>query len=247
MINEKTYELLDAYLNGILSTKERRDFEVQMTKDRELREEMLLQKDLYEVMFLHEQEEKQLKKVQHAISEAHSAYHNFSTPKRRIWRFVGVTASILLLLGYFMFFKTSNSMESLYAEYADWDSLPSLTERTGSGSQLEEAAIYFKEASYTKAISSFEVYLLKDPENPLALTYLGLSYIYSQNYDKAIETFDRLEKGTSLDRDKSYWYKAMAYLKAREKDKAIATLRRLIQDSNNYKYEVAKQLLKRLE
>jgi len=49
-----------------------------------------------------------------------------------------------------------------------------------------------------------------------------------------------------LDRSKGLWFKALAYLKANDKEKAIETLELIIRRPENFRYQEAKELLKKL-
>ncbi|MDC8004682.1 tetratricopeptide repeat protein [Aureisphaera galaxeae] len=247
MIDEKTYEHIDGYLKGTLDEDTRNNFEQRLQSDSELREELEIQKKLYEHFEVHSEEEERLQGVMKSIEDAGKAYHGLHGRRKKLRYFIPVAASIVLLVGYFMFFGSSSSMDSLYAEYSDWDSLPSLTERGTEVNTLQKAADYFSEKSYAEAISALQTHLEKDPENPLALSYLGLSHLEMQNYDEAIKTFDLLQNGTSLDRNKALWYKAMTYLKAKDEANTISTLEHLLEDSNNYKHKEANELLKTLQ
>jgi tetratricopeptide (TPR) repeat protein len=68
-----------------------------------------------------------------------------------------------------------------------------------------------------------------------------------ENYREAIQTFDKLRNSNTLDNHKAYWYTALVYLKQNNAENAKKVLQTLVQDTSNYNYEKAIELLKKLE
>ncbi len=265
MFDDNTYSLIDGYLNGTLSNSNKLDFEKRLKEDSELYEEFIIQKDLFHSLddnswAFEEQpnldevntlktyfESDDAKSIAAAIAKSNTDYQSSKKTVFKLPRFVyPIAASIALILGYFLLFEKNTTTDSLYAEYKNWDDLPSLTVRADDNdNSLTKGQTAFKNKEYKEASAIFNNYL-KNNTNPQATTYLGVSYIELEEYELAIKTFNSLLEGQSLDRSKGYWYKSLVYLKLGDKAKALETLNLLLEKESNYKYQLAKALKAKL-
>ena len=265
MFDDNTYSLIDDYLNGILSNDDKLDFEKRLKTDSELYQEFIIQKDLFHALddnswAFEEQpnpnevntiktyfDSEEAKSIADVIAQSNTEYQNSKKTVFKLPTFVyPIAASIALILGYFLFFGETTTTERLYADYKDWNDLPSLTFRADDNDdRLSKGQKAFKNQQYKEASQIFNSYL-KDNINPQATTYLGVSYIELEQYEQAIKTFNTLLEGNSLDSSKGYWYKTLVYLKLDDKAKALETLNLLLEKESNYNYKQAKALKAKL-
>jgi len=191
------------------------------------------------------------KEIKTAIKSVNDNYVNVtSSNKKSYFSYLAIAASIIVLVGYFMFNSSPNNME-LYAQYNDWSNLPSFTTRGDSDNKLlvsgEKA---FLDSNYLKAKNYFEEFLNTSEEknaNANALLYYGITNIELGDFTKALESFNKLIASETLDSSKGYWYKALMYLKMDDKASAIKELKIIVTDASNYNYTVAKELLSKLK
>ena len=245
MIDNSTYELIDAYLNNTLTTAEKEVFEELLKSNPEVREELNIQKNLFYALDDEAPEHQERLHAEKIVKNASQNYHRKRSLQSRRW--MAVAASIVILLGLGYFTLKGSSTQSLYDDYANWNELPSLTDRTQNTNDLATAETYFLNKDYNNAIIEFEDYTSKYGNNPQVLAYLGAAYLEIEDYDKAITAFDNLEQGGSLDSTKALWYKALVYLKADDKQNATKILEYILQNPNHYKYNTAKKLLEELQ
>ena len=255
MIDKRAYYLMDAYLNGQLNEQEQLDFE-KYSKDPAFLEELEIQKQLYilnsqriqRTEFSESEEGKQILK---GIQEAEENY--FQEKSKKGWiRYLsyGVAASILLLVSIFVInflTKSDTPLDHYYAEYANWDQLPSLTERVDKDNTLAKGAIAFKDEKYDEAINIFTNYLKAQPNNSQVVMYLGASYLKSGNNSLALQTFEHLTKMNTVDRTRGYWYIALVHLKNNDTNQAISALEKIGSDEKNYKFLKAKEILENIK
>lgn len=261
MFDDNTYNLIDGYLKGALSTAEKLEFEKRLKEDSDLYDEFIIQKDLFDALgdeaWAFETspnaddvdtlktyfDSEEAKSIASAIAKSNTDYQSTKKTVFKLPRLVyPIAASIALILGYFVLFQKSTTTESLYAEYKNWNDLPSLTVRANDNdNSLTKGQTAFKNEQYKEASVIFNNYL-KNNINPQATTYLGVSYIELEQYELALKAFNNLLEGHSLDRSKGYWYKSLVYLKLGDKVKALETLNLLLEKESNYNYQLAKAL-----
>ncbi|WP_034228494.1 tetratricopeptide repeat protein [Aquimarina pacifica] len=273
--DQATYEKIDAYIFGRLTGKEKELFEKEIEGNIELKKEVILNKAVKAsianedwTLLDHDLESDQVKHIaslrrsdvytKKAFDLKNIGDTYFETldqkPKRsKRLLYIAVTAAAAVLLIFFIGNYSSNpSTEALYAEYNNWDDLPSLTLQGDTTANLAKGEELFNKGAYQEVIALFtqnieESQVAHKEINPYVLSYLGASYLESGAYNKALETFNILLKNNTLDSSKGYWYKAMVYLKQGNREKAIEELKLLTNNKQHFNFDVAKRLLRKLE
>lgn len=269
--DEHTYEMIAAYLNQRLSDPDRLAFEERIQNDADLAREVTINKEMYaqygtdtsnEQQFPIDREKlhalqnhlrsEEIQELSQKIKAGKKKYdRENTTAKKPILRYLYYAAAaiaLVFLVNHF-FMNTTVSPEELYAEYNNWEHLPSLTVRGDQEQDLAKGEALFIDKKYIQAIPLFTSYLSSHHEriNPHVLTYLGIAYLESNTTDKALPIFDRLLKSDTIESDRAYWYIALTYLKQGNDKKAIANLKQLRNNPENYYFEKAGELLSQLE
>ncbi|WP_299884851.1 hypothetical protein [uncultured Lacinutrix sp.] len=261
----KDYSIeIDAYLNDTMSISEKQKFEEILLANPELLKELKLQKEMLVVYediewlegdkdVLKTDEAKKLKSffeskeaanlkstIQEVISE------NTSKSINKPFWFVGIAASIAILITVSLFVFKENSLNELYTQYIHLNEIPSLVTRgKDSNKLLENAQLLFEDQKYQKAVETFIKYHRKeDSIEPLSYIYMGVAYLELNEFDKALKQFEELSN--TLQAKKINWYKAMTFLKQNKKDELIAVLQTILSDTNNYKYKEAQVLMQQV-
>jgi len=264
-LTENILNQADDYLDGKLAFEESKAFELMLTNNQELldyiniNKEMRVQYNNQDWLFVEDDTdievlEKYLKsddakKYKASILKVNADYINKSNSKKTsLITYFSIAASIVILLGYFIFNSEQTNIE-IYSLYNDWSNLPSLTTRSDSDNDLlvkgEEA---FLNKDFNSSKEFFEMYLNTGKSiNSNVLLYLGISNLEIKNYEKALTNFDDLIESKSIDFSKGYWFKALTYLKMDDKVSSIRELSIIVKDSSNYNYNQAKKLLLELE
>ena len=262
------YDKIENYLNDHMSAPDRAAFEEEIRKDPELAEEVeihrqiLLQYDEDSWAFAKKSSDNddaraletyfksgEAEDLSGAIQEAGDLYksHNSRIRRRKFFYYAAASVALLLLAG--NFFINRNTPESLYADYANWDEIPSLTLRGENTNALAEGEQHFKQEKYEEAIEVFETYTEEHDatQNAQLLTYLGAAYLEAGQYENAINIFDTLQNANTLDSDKALWYKALTYLKQDDKEKVIQQLETLLSNPGHPYVKEAESLKSRLK
>ncbi|MDY8138617.1 tetratricopeptide repeat protein [Aquimarina sp. 2201CG5-10] len=267
---EKYHDQIDAYLREELSSEDRALFEQSLLEDQELKKEFLIHKELFAleddsiwIQDLFDPDESEVKQVEayfkseevqnlkDVISTAQSNYTESDKKKsifvNKKWFIPILVAASFTLLFFVYTFNSGYTAQELYAEYGEWDDLPSLTSRSDE-TQLAEGQRFFEQKEF---LASYELFKnLEDNKletSPEILVYLGLSSLELNKYNEAISYFDQLINSDAIDQSKGYWYKALTYLKQEKKDKAISILEVILKDETNYKYIEAKELMGKIK
>ncbi|WP_299244998.1 hypothetical protein [uncultured Aquimarina sp.] len=257
---------IDDYLSGAMSASEKKAFEERVANDSVLAEELKLQKDMqiiYEdqewlqgdTEALQTEKATQLKSfyeseeatnIKSAIQEVIA--ENRSESKNKTFWFIGIAASIAVLITVSLFVFKDNNYDELYASYIHMDEIPSLVTRgEDTNKLLENAQLLFEDKKYKEATESFAAYHAKETAiDPLSYIYSGIAYIELNKFDEAIAQFELLADSNTLQSKKANWYKALVFLKQKNKAKLKDILQMIILNKNNYKYKEAQELLEEI-
>ncbi len=262
--NEQTYETIEAYLDQVLSDTERIAFEERIKNDPDLANEVTINREM-RIQYGNSNtfttskyapeivtnlkshiQSKETEELSRQIKEGKKLYDKNLARKKTIIRYMYATvaAVALIFLISTFFINQDLSTEELYAQNSNWENLPSLTVKGENQQNLAKGEALFNAKKYTEAISYFEG---NESNNPHVLIYLGISHLESNNYQKALATFNQLKTNNTLGSHKAYWYISLTYLKQGQKERAIAALQLLRQNQNNYQYDKAGELLSKLK
>ncbi|MCG8327548.1 MAG: hypothetical protein MI974_07680 [Chitinophagales bacterium] len=268
-------ETIDRYIKGELVEEELLAFEAKMKENAALKEEVLIQQQLFNTLndkttewALYKEDpnnklQQELKqklntpeyqsiseKIQHIGQE----YIQELPPKKnlsiRYKRFISAAAVVLFLIvaGISYTIINNQSVDRFYYEYAQWETeLPSFVEKNATESTFAEAEASFRNKEYIKAIQLFESIEEDNELYPYSLLYIGASYASSNKDLQALKAFNQLAQMDAFaESSKGLWYATLIHLKQGDKDKAVDLLNIIIKDSNNYHYNQAIQLLEQL-
>ena len=255
---------IDLYLSNTMSESERLSFEEQMESNADLKEMVLLQKSIGEVLFENEFDhikddeiEKELGQIKNTLQSKTYQEHKESIKstaltyqktkqRRRLLLVSSVAAAILAITSIFLF-PTKDTFETIYAEYSDWDELTSYVEQSDAN-EFSKGEFLYQEKKYEEAIQFFEIYTTDKNKKLYApgLMYLGASYFANDNASKALAKYDLLINSNSYDSSKGHWYKLLIYLKQKDSSQVNKTLEIILSDQNNYNFQKAKEIKKSL-
>ena len=270
--SEDTLQQIEDYLNGEMTKEQTLAFESQinnnaeLAKDLGINKKMRLQyseeewdfvKDYNNNKKINELEavlkSKEFQNKKEVIQNAGDLYFNKAKPKKEIRKkrklpYLAVAALIVLLVGYFTFFNSNLTTTELYTQHNNWEELPSLVSRSETNTVLlTNGENAFVDKDYKLAEEHFNTYVSNKKEVDVnALLYLGISQLELENYNAALENFQRIIDSNTLDQSKGYWYKALVYLKMNDKGSAIKELNSIVKNSENFNFAKAEKLLKEL-
>ncbi|WP_298419855.1 hypothetical protein [uncultured Kordia sp.] len=257
------------YLNDEMNELERKRFEQKLANDEELKQELVLEKELREALhedsdyniFQNNQNNEELTKLKtklrsdeyqqlsNAIKNVGTEYLEEKTvkPRTNYYKYAMIAAVLILFCGIY-FSQVNTSLDSYYDANVNWSELPSFIEKGQQENLFSQGELAFRASNYEEAISKFSKIESSHESYVFSLQYLGASYDILNKNEEAIATFQKLSKsGNSNEHSKGYWYETLIYLKMNNKEKTIISLKNLTKKSKNYKYKEALKLLDELK
>ncbi|MCX6235659.1 MAG: tetratricopeptide repeat protein [Bacteroidetes bacterium] len=249
-MNEKYKYLLmiDRYLVGEMDSAEARAFELELQSNKELIQELAFERDLSDL--LKQQNIIEFRqKLSDAISESkQKKYRNRIIPlTRKSYALMAASVTILIMIAasvYLLMPKTySNSR--LFSMYYDSDKL-NITR--SEGTYLVEALRLYQQKDFPTAIDLFNDVIADDPNNAAVRFYLAISFIETNQVDKAIINLEEIiNNGKNLYVEHAQWYLGLCLLKINQTDQAIELFRNMAYDTNNYYRNDASRLLNQIK
>jgi len=168
----------------------------------------------------------------------------FTTSKKWI---VAAAAAVLIAFVYTQFF-TPTTLEQQYANFVDWNELPSFATKSDSIPQpLLQLEQRFYEGNYLAVINeSLDAQLLLNASKANILLYRGAAQLELNNFEDALQTFTEITGLNTIDAHKGYWYVAMVHLKQGDRPKTKRALEKVVANKNNFKATEARELLDQL-
>jgi tetratricopeptide (TPR) repeat protein len=239
-------EYIDNYFQGKFLPEEKKLFEQRIAEDPAFAEEVAFYLSARQVGKEHLAEEK--KKRFKELYEQNNLSGANKTPARKFWPWLAAAAVIAgIVFGLVLFMKPS-SPQQLADQYIH-QNLQTLHVSMGSGGdKLQTGLQLYNQGELTDALQQFEKIIRSDSVNADAKKYAGIVYLRQQQYDKALEYFQQLEKNTSLYANPSFFYHALTLMKRNQpgdKQEAKRLLNKVVQENRDEK-ESARQWLKKL-
>jgi len=103
-----------------------------------------------------------------------------------------IPAAAILLVGVGIGFFLGTSLTSRQEGMGITGNAPGGATGAGASSSLEAANAAFNRGDFRSALEGYKRILGSDPENPEALTQIGVLLARGEHYDEALETFDRV-------------------------------------------------------
>ena len=251
MDKEKELALIEAYINGELSSEETLGFENRLTADGPLKELL----DVYVIL---------KEGIQTAGKKA--LLHKFETwdqgmsnplvqakttsPKSinlGVWR---AAAAVLVIgtLGFFLWYSSGvQKSKRLYNEYFEVYSnvMVPITRSNQDLTQTEEAFLSYESGDYESAIEGFTK-LLETEERSFLYFYRAMGLMSIKQYQGAIKDLETVISLKDEFAVQSNWYKALCYLAEGDTASASIVLNSISSGKSSYK-EKSVELINQLE
>lgn len=245
------YQKIKQYLNHQLTQEEKYAFELEMENNPFLKEavEGFELNALQEVDF--DQKEKELfDSVNMQLKKRQAEEAVRKEPVKRFFsiRYLSIAASFfcVVMLSWFLLNRNkSGSVDSdkLFATYYKPLTNPDALVR-GDYTNTSTAVQAYEKEDYFAAVNEYKKLLEDDPRNVKNALFLGISYLSTNQPQKAVESLRSILDSQEYSYD-IRWYLALAYLKTKETNKAIPLFEELANTDNFYQ-ENAKVIVEKL-
>jgi len=248
MKNDYKQMLIDKYFEQNLSKKEQRQFDKLMQEDEGFKGDVDFERSVREAIE-HDDLLDFRNKISHTIKK-----QNRKAIFRQItgtyWKYA---ASVVLVLGVgvsvLFFVNNRNSNDYLFKSAYTETKQDIQRSRISSASSVTvaEAMLNYHEGNYYNAIGYFKELLKKDQKNIAVRFYLGISYMETDNFEKASGSFRYIiSDQNNLYIEHAEWYLGLCFLKQDEIDKAINQFTIIAQNDQNYYSSQAEKMLDKI-
>ena len=245
MNQDPTYQHIERYLEGRMSSEERSTFEAQLKKDPDLAKSLKLQEETLKALDVYNQlnERERVKSIYERVKTEEKKH-----PSRLFYR-VAAAIAFLLATGtffYYMGFQHSNNRiaEQHFTPYEDRITQMGTVDAKQA---LQQGLRAYNQNNFAGAVHYLQAVEEDSEQYSDAQFYLGVSFLAQGEARQAIEIL----KVTSVP-DNSYeeparWYLALSYLAADEPEKARPLLETFAaREASSYKRTEAQHILKKM-
>ena len=234
--------LIDKYLRGELTAKERNEFDILMFTKEGFADDVEMMRNLRPVA--EDLDDENFRELM-AEFEAEAPSETSST---NLWKNLLVAASVFAVLGLTIFYTLTQPLSSsdLYDNY--YETYPNVVNPMVRGEEPTDADKGFaayESGDYEEALNMFEE-LHKTEGTEYYLFYMANCNLELENTHAAIELLKEFSGTEDNLADRAGWYLAMAYLQIDDKEQAKAELTKVV-DEKAYNANKAEELLAELE
>jgi tetratricopeptide (TPR) repeat protein len=248
--------LIEKYLDGTLKGERLKEFEKQLKVNDELRERVVLHKEVNESI--------ELENISNFRSKLKNIYTLFrkwedtgsaviQTQKDKTGFFirhrtlVAASVAFLIVAGALLMYvlkpKTYTNDELFSIYYKPYESDISIRSDNDNVSDLKGAILLYNRNNYQLAYEKFNEIIEQDNDNYLTKYYLGLTCMEMEDFNTAVPLFeDLLLNWQSCYVYHAEWYLALCHLKLNDKENAVLLLNRIIRTNKYYRYRAGKIL-----
>jgi TolA-binding protein len=251
----KTIDNTIKYLNGELTGDEKLAYETELSTNKDAQKTKKLIEEIYAAL----KNEEHIKLIEN-LEMAKNTYKNEeesgrveNKPQRNL--FLGkkflLAAGVALLLAIsslVYIYNSGNTNDKIFASYYfKYESDVITRSINNTSEELIIAIQLYDRGNYNEAITKLDGILKKDYSNAPAHFFLGVSYIETKEYGKAIESLKNVIKlNDSAFNEHASWYLALCFIKTNQNGLATPILKQIALNNSFYKLN-ARDLLKSLE
>ena len=221
-------EYIEDYFANTLSGKDKKAFEARCENDPDFAKAVgfyiLSRQTLHDA--LTEDKKKEFLEQYHQLALENT---EAGTGRRTWFSYIAAAAACILLLIAYLTYSPGKSPEKLADAYIEENLTTLSTTMSGATDSLAMAIGAFNDKDYGKAETIFQLLGKNEDLLPETTEYLGITYLKTGQYDKAIEQFDKLISITGLYANPGKFYMAVTLMK-RAGDGDSEKAKRLLQE-----------------
>jgi hypothetical protein len=205
-------EYIDGYFNKDPSAEEARLFEKKIQDDPIFAEEVAFYLSAYSVL-REEQAEEKKKNFREIYRQTDAEEIRFTrTRVRRLMTAIAAAAIIAGILLCWYWWISPVSTPQLADRYIQ-QNLEMLSVNMGPGDPMQNGLNLYNNKKIPEALQQFENIIRTDSSNSAAMVYAGIASLRIQDYNKALEYFNILEKRSYLQINPALFYEALTLMK----------------------------------
>jgi tetratricopeptide (TPR) repeat protein len=254
MDNSKKHELIESYLANKMPEEQRRDFEEQLGNNKELFNEVRLNRELAALLG-----NERLQKFLETVNETDTNWKLSPKEKKSVLinmntRFIlAIAASLAIIIFTWQIFFVSGedpAAKQLFSEFFEPYQMVlsqrSEADTSGHVNLMNLAVQEYTSGNYSSAADAFQQLSKFEPENISYMYYNALSLLGSNKGSEAIEILEEvLHTKGHLFTEQSLWYLALAYILADDEEKALDLLKAI--KPGEFHFAESREIISELE
>jgi len=244
----KYTEWIDSYVEGELGDAGRKNFEAELSTNRDLALEYHLEKDMGKILAQDDLLDFRAKcmSAQNEVNLSSRKFVKVVQFTRRYWYAAASMLLIALITGGLILLNPGGySAEKLFKMY--YKSGETIGVSRSGNVNMVEALRYFTKNDFQNAENLFDKILANDPQNIAVMYYSGISNIEIKNYPKAILMFESIIlDGDNLYTENAEWYLGLSHLAAGQVDQANIKFQEIASSPGHYYSNDAKSILEKI-
>ncbi len=240
----ETLEKIEQYFNDEMLPQERKDFELRLSTDDELRNQFELYNSINKTMGATPNEYE----LRHTLQQMNQKYFAAGGAVKRgafkKWLAIAASLIFIIALSFYFIMQSKPSAEKLYAQFAQHMPLNIQLRASAADSVAQKAAKEFNNKNYKSALPLLEAYLQQQPDAVQIKFSLGICYLETEKYDEAVKIFSAIFSTQTAFTETAKWYIALTALKQKDFAKCRSNLSSITNTSAYF--TKAKALLEKL-
>tara|TARA_R100000935_G_scaffold26814_1_gene46888 strand:- start:84710 stop:85444 length:735 start_codon:yes stop_codon:yes gene_type:complete len=209
----------ERYLNGAMTLPEKTAYDEKLNTDPAFRSQFEKTKAL--ILGIESAVLKEQLDAFHNTMESETPVRALRQTNKSTYIWLGIAASIIAVLGIFLFFNKSTSTDQLFAAHFVPDPGLPTTMSTSGNYTFYDGMVNYKREEYTVAITKWKSLYTKKSDNDTLNYFLGMAQLANNNPEEAIVYLQEvLPQKESMFYNDVHYYLGLAYLKAGAVEKA---------------------------
>jgi TolA-binding protein len=242
---EENQILIDNYLQGKMSDKEKVAFEQRLIEDADLRAEFENQKKVIEAI--------QAGALKEKLEELHLKHQLKNKTHKRFYLYtaMAVAASFAVVLSFWFLHQPvvgSPYEQTIASVYFKDPGLPTLMSSPEHDQLFELAMIDYKQGDYRSSLDRLTELNADQPHNDTIQFYMGVNWYELGNFNRAGQVFDELRQSDSeYVVEKAQWFAALNYLQLENREQARELFELIAEDYSHLYHRDASNALLMME
>jgi tetratricopeptide (TPR) repeat protein len=246
-MNPEIIDKIEQYLNDEMQPQERKDFELQLEADEELKNNFQLYNRINNTMKAEEvpDNENELAKTLEQLNRKY-ILPGGQVKRGNFKKWLAAAAAVLIIVFGTVYVLTNKgtSPEKLYASNAEHAPVKVQLRGNAADSLAGIAAEKFNNKQYGEALPLLQAYVKQQPDDIQMNISLGICYLEMDRFAEAEQIFSVIASGQTAYAETANWYLALTALKQKDLVKCRGILSRIPQTSAWY--NKARALLEKL-
>lgn len=220
-LNREVFETIEAYVLDRMKPTDRIAFEGRLERDRDLRDEVELQRENIHAI--------ELGGFMRSVKEIVSEQKEHELSRGSSYRWIGYAASIAIIISVAIWWSVRPpAHERLFTEHFRPDPGLPVTMGITDDPAFSEAMILYKEERFQEARTEWTSLLQAEPSNDTLLFYNGISALAASDPSAAIEPLRSVATNDrSIFHERANWYLFLAHVRLGDVEAARENLQTL--------------------